>query len=134
MSTVQGIEYIDGREPVNLGYASAQIPIPEPISGRARVLEATSKAVLSDRNKAYGNPEDNFKNIADVWNWWLRGKVAPGVEVPVVITALDVAHMMTLMKMARLKTNPTHFDSIVDTAGYAACAGDFSVKSVLTGG
>lgn len=94
-----------------------------PISGRQVVLDQAAKAVLSDRNKAYGNPEDNFRNIADVWNWWFAGKRVPGAAIE--FTPLDVAHMMVLMKMARLKTNPAHLDSIVDTAGYAACAGDF---------
>jgi Domain of unknown function (DUF6378) len=101
------------------------------ITGRHRVLEATSKAVLSDRNRAYGNPEDNFRNIAEVWNWYFEGKAPNGM---LKFTSLDVAHMMVLMKMARLKTNPTHFDSIVDVAGYAACAGDFTTNSALTGG
>lgn len=91
------------------------------MSGRQELIDKVSAAVLQDRNKSYGDPESNFKNIADVWNWWFGGKasfVAP-------FTPLDVAHMMTLMKMARLKFNPTHFDSQVDAAGYQACAADF---------
>jgi hypothetical protein len=107
------------------------------ITGRQRVLEATSKAVLSDRNKAYGNPEDNFRNIAEVWNWWFASKRGEDPRL-IMFTPMDVAHMMVLMKMARLKTNPTHFDSIVDVAGYAACAGDLAIEvaptSALAGG
>jgi hypothetical protein len=29
--------------------------------------------------------------------------------------------MMTLLKVARLRGNPYHYDSIVDAAGYMAC-------------
>jgi hypothetical protein len=88
--------------------------------GRKEVLDAASKAVLSDRNRVYGNPEDNFKEIAELWTWYTTNKGVPGWK----FSALDVAHMMVLMKMARLKHNPTHFDSVVDVAGYAACAAD----------
>lgn len=95
------------------------------LTGRHRVLESVGKAVLQDRNKSYGNPEDNFTNIANLWNAWLG---ATGRNVN--ITGVEVAHMMALMKLARLATNNKHFDSIVDVAGYAACAGDF----VRTGG
>lgn len=98
-------------------------------TGRERLLEQVGAAVLQDRNQAYGNPEDNFKNIAEVWNWYLKGKPthATSAEEPVNITldGLDIAHMMTLLKMARLKTNRTHEDSMVDAAGYQACAADF---------
>lgn len=104
-------------------YIKQNNPMP---TGRARVLKLAAEATLQDRNKQYGNPEDNFKNIAEVWNWYLEGKAPPG-KCLVTIDAIDVAHMQVLMKMARLKTNPTHLDSIVDVAGYAACAGDFCV-------
>lgn len=108
----------------------------QPQSGREQLIEKVRAATLQDRNKDYGNPEDNFKNIADVWNWWFETRFARYRESlkndlvtgPFTILPLDVAHMMTLMKMARLKTNPTHFDSQVDAAGYQACAADFRPK------
>jgi hypothetical protein len=92
--------------------------------GRKHILDTAAAAVLSDRNKAYGNPEDNFGNIADVWNWWIRTRINQTGDL-FGFTPSDVAYMMILMKMARLKTNPTHADSVVDVAGYAATAGDF---------
>lgn len=106
----------------------------QPLSGREQLIEKVRAATLQDRNKDYGNPEDNFRNIADVWNWWFETRIREEMRAGVVhtkalkITPLDVAHMMTLMKMARLKTNPTHFDSQVDAAGYQACAADFQPK------
>jgi len=38
----------------------------------------------------------------------------------------DVALMMALLKIARLKGNPIHGDSWVDLAGYAACGAESS--------
>jgi hypothetical protein len=35
---------------------------------RAVVLDEARQCVLSDRNAAYGQPEDNFANIAALWN------------------------------------------------------------------
>jgi hypothetical protein len=85
---------------------------------RAGLLDEAKGYVTKDRNASYGEPEDNFSNIAEIWN-------AQGVSVngrPVDST--DVALMMVGMKLARLKHNPTHRDSWVDTAGYVACGWD----------
>ena len=91
---------------------------------RNQVLYDAAQAVLSDRNSSYGPPEANFKDIADVWNWFLQ-------DVKHIITPMDVAHMMILMKMARLKYNPNHRDSKVDVAGYAACAAECETKTAV---
>lgn len=90
-----------------------QIPGP-----RQQLLHEAMSIVSVDRNQAYGKPEDNFKNIAVYWSQHLTAST--GIEITV--TALDVAHMNILQKMARLSTNPMHYDSTVDVAGYAACA------------
>ena len=44
--------------------------------------------------------------------------MAARAEAP--LDATDVAHMMVLLKMARLVETPQHRDSWVDMAGYAA--------------
>lgn len=90
------------------------------MSPRQRLLEEAASIVVNARNKAYGEPEDNFRNIAVYWSQHLSAST--GMEITV--TALDVAHMNILQKMARLSTNPTHYDSTLDVAGYAACAAD----------
>jgi len=41
----------------------------------------------------------------------------------------DVAQMMVLMKIARLENSPTHMDSWIDVAGYAACGGELAALS-----
>lgn len=88
---------------------------------RGQILDDAKQCVNKDRNAAHGNPEDNFTNIAVLWEAYLS--IRP--EGP--IGPLDVAHMMNLMKMARLIHNPTHKDSWVDTAGYAACGGGIAL-------
>lgn len=88
------------------------------------VLQEAVNIVNGARRNAYGHPENNFANIADMWNVYLRNrKTSSGKEQAFVIEAIDVAHMMGLMKYARLSENPLHRDSMVDVAGYAACAG-----------
>jgi hypothetical protein len=94
----------------------------EPVStetARARLLAEAAKIVAVDRNKAYGNPEDNFRNIANLWNAYFTAQGA-GMHC----TPCDVANLMILMKVARLSTNLTHRDSLLDIAGYAACGAD----------
>jgi len=91
---------------------------------RQRLLDEAREITSKDRNKNYGNPEDNFQIIANYWNLYLQTAGMMGFE----IRHVDVAYMMALMKLARLNTNPTHRDSLVDLAGYAACAADCQEK------
>lgn len=115
-----------GYKPVEAGYTDGGMtPPPKQPSHRRILLEEATKIVDGERNQAYGNPEDNFSNIAKLWNVYLeaRGVVGSLRGEPILCTS-DVAHLMILMKMARLSTNLHHRDSLVDIAGYAACAAD----------
>lgn len=85
---------------------------------RSTVLNEANKIVNGARNKQYGSPEDNFQNIADLWNGYLGTNIKP----------VDVANLMALMKIARLKYSPDHRDSWVDLAGYAACGAEIGLK------
>lgn len=95
---------------------------------RARILNEAMQITHKDRNSSYGNPEDNFKQIADLWNAYLKAKWSnrqvnyAGGMMPV--DSADVAVMSLLIKVARLAKTPSHHDSAVDIAGYAACLGD----------
>lgn len=89
---------------------------------RAGLLDEAKGYVTKDRNASYGEPEDNFSNIAEIWN--AQGFRFGGGEGVRPITSTDVALMMVGMKLARLKHNPTHHDSWVDAAGYVACGYD----------
>ena len=83
---------------------------------RAEILDAAKKCVCGQREQDYGTPESNFKLIADLWRTYL------GVD----ISATDVAMMMALMKIARIKNGGGTGDSFVDLAGYAACGGEIN--------
>jgi hypothetical protein len=68
------------------------------------------EAVLRDRAETYGDPAVFFEAVAKRWSLTLGVPVTPA---QVVLCQLDVKHQ-------RLVHNPTHLDSITDTAGYAA--------------
>lgn len=83
---------------------------------RESVLNSAKEIVLGGRDAEYGGPEDSFKTIAKLWASY-RGEF---------YSTTDVALMLALLKVARLKTNPMHRDSWIDLAGYAACGGECS--------
>lgn len=97
---------------------------------RAILLEEATRITTSDRDKQYGNPEDNFQNIAMIWNAYWNAK--HGLRQGSHFNSADVAQLMILMKAARLATNPSHWDSLVDQAGYAACGGDIAKQNERT--
>lgn len=83
---------------------------------REVILKAAADNVNGTRQQDYGKVEDNFERIAKLWSVFLSVRSTPGR-----LSATDVAHMMMLLKIARLQTTPQHADSWVDLAGYAAC-------------
>ena len=90
------------------------------------LLDEAYEIISNDRNKQYGSPEENFENIASLWTTYLTA----ANKVSIVISPVQVAHLMILLKIARLSTNPLHKDSGIDIAGYAACGEDCRVKNV----
>lgn len=90
---------------------------------RKEILETALTYVTKDRNSSYGEPEDNFNNIAMLWNAYLKSAGYRIADFEVELDATDVAIMNALIKVARLSTNPGHKDSWIDLAGYAACGG-----------
>lgn len=85
---------------------------------RAEILEAARVCVCGECEQDYGTPEDSFALIGKLW--------AAYMGVP--FTPKDVAMLMALLKVARIKAGDKA-DSFVDLAGYAACAGE-----IATGG
>jgi hypothetical protein len=86
-----------------------------------------AKVATADRGLNYGNPEDNFARIAAHWNAFLanRGIVIAGGGL---VSPSDVAVMCALLKIARLENDPSHHDSWVDLAGYAACGAEIELS------
>jgi len=116
---------------------SADTPMQQQNTPRARLLEEAMKIVHHDRNANYGNPEDNFQNIANLWNAYVeanaKAKLGSRDSYIPVFTPADVAIMNMLIKVARLANNPNHHDSAVDIAGYAACLADIQESAKAVG-
>jgi len=108
---------------VNLDQSNQQNSLAPP-NGRQIILDEARAITSADRNKQYGDPEDNFRNIAALWTGYVQARF-PDVK----FSPSDVAAMSALIKVARLATNPTHKDSWVDLAGYAACGGDIGLRN-----
>jgi hypothetical protein len=87
---------------------------------REEILNKAKQCVCGQRQQDYGTPESNFQLIADLWNTYLYQ------DFKTVITPTDVAMMMALLKIARIKNGGGTGDSFVDLAGYAACGGEIN--------
>lgn len=85
---------------------------------RKEILETAAKCVCGDREQDYGSPENNFKTIADLWS----------VYTGFAFTAVDVAVMLALLKIARIGSGHAKEDNWVDLAGYAACGGEIEAS------
>lgn len=93
----------------------AEVPDTNPMQA---LLDEAASAVVA-RGKRYGEPEDNFKRIARRWSVHMLNRY--GIDLN--LDEVDVASMMIDVKQARLENDPTHRDSWVDIAGYAAGGG-----------
>lgn len=117
MNTLVGIPNGDGKT-FTMSFESAKVDDldiePETVSERARILREAEENICGQREQDYGSPENNFQLIADLWSDYLGTKVS----------SIDVAMMMVLLKVARIKNGGGSGDSFVDIAGYAACGGE----------
>ena len=89
------------------------------VMGRAAVLDTAKDYVTRDRAADHGDMEDNFRTIASYWNTHL------GIDF---IEPQDVAVMMNLLKVARIRQNEKHIDNWIDACGYMACGGEIVSK------
>ena len=83
---------------------------------KTKFVEDLKATVCGSGEQAHGNPVGTFDRIAKLWSVYL------GKE----INSSDVAQMMMLFKIARLQGNPSHADSWLDIAGYAACGAEIN--------
>ena len=93
-------------------------PAPVEVVTRSSILSTARSYITRDRQADHGDAEDNFSRIAGYWS----------LHTGVTLTATDVAVMMALLKVARIKQNPQHVDNWVDGAGYFACGGEIANK------
>lgn len=79
------------------------------------------RSIVEERERQHGSPEVIFETIATFWSYYLRQ--AYGCEMD--LSGMDVALMMNLFKIARVIENQKgSLDSLMDIAGYAACAAE----------
>ena len=71
--------------------------------GRSVILAEALPAITVDRAATHGKAEDSFTLIAAYWSAHLGHPVS----------AIDVAAMMTLFKLARIKGNPKTRNTLV---------------------
>ena len=87
---------------------------------RAEILDTAKQYVTKDRDATHGDMEDNFDSIAELWQIYFNNEWD--------FTSTDVAVMMTLLKIARLKSNKSNPDNWVDACGYMACGCELAIK------
>jgi hypothetical protein len=73
-------------------------PAPVEVVTRSKILSTAKSYITRDRQADHGDAEDNFSRIAGYWS----------LHTGTTLTATDVAVMMALLKVARIKQNPQH--------------------------
>ena len=107
----------------NLGLPSKRNKIPkEDTYTRSSVLDTAKQYVTEDREATHGDMEDNFGSIGMLWEQYFSYEWS--------FSPTDVAMMMALLKIARLKSNKDNPDNYIDACGYMACAGELALKKV----
>jgi len=84
---------------------------------RLKILGMIEQCVCRDRMNVHGEAEDNFADIATLWNVLLKRKLAAPIG------PLDVAMCMIAVKLSRMVTSPNSPDNWIDAGGYATCGG-----------
>lgn len=88
------------------------------MSNAVRLLQ-NALTIVEERGQSYGDATTLFNQIAKRWSLTL------GVQV----SAEQVVLCMLDLKLARLSNDPTHVDSMVDVAGYAAVLAEVTKQS-----
>jgi len=83
---------------------------------RASELLNEASDTVKDRGLIYGSPAINHLRIAQLWSAYLERSIEPH----------EVAVCMLLVKISRLQETPSHIDSYLDAASYAAIAGELA--------
>lgn len=81
---------------------------------RDDILEKAKSIINGERQGTYGSPENSFETIAKMWSAYLHRDMS----------AVDVANMMVLMKVARNSNGVYKDDNWIDICGYAALGGE----------
>lgn len=82
------------------------------------ILDKAKTIINGERQGTYGEAEDSFAVIAQMWSAYLGRK----------LSSSDVANMMILMKVARNSSGVYKDDNWIDICGYAALGGEIQAK------
>lgn len=89
---------------------------------RQQIVDEVQKCVCRERYEQYGEVDDNFTNIGELWTWWLKKRGILSDSSPG-LTVLDVAQMNSMIKISRKINNIEYIDNWIDDAGYNVCGG-----------
>ena len=81
---------------------------------RDYILDTAKDLINNDRAEDYGDAKENFADIADAWTLYTGHS----------LVAHDVAIMMALLKIMRIKNGKPKIDNAIDCVGYIALAGE----------
>ena len=97
-------------------------------SPRAKLLQDAIELVTKSRNNTYGPPSQDFARSAGMLN-------ALGFSGPEgrPIRSVDIAYIIICVKLYRAMWSDK-YDTVLDIAGYAACAWDCIVEELRAGG
>ena len=73
---------------------------------KTEILRTANEYITKDRQTTHGHAENNFANIGRLWSAYLDHPITPQ----------DVAILMTLLKVARYKHNPSYVDNAIEHA------------------
>lgn len=88
--------------------------VEQPDTEAWQILQEAANLVEGERNEQHGAREKCHAEIAKLWTWWCGFRV----------DAHDVAIMMSLLKVARIKTGGYVRDAYLDGCGYLSIAGE----------
>lgn len=88
------------------------------------ILYEAFKTITGERQDQYGKPEDSFQIISEFWSTYIRHKF--GIEIT--LEPLDIGHLMSLFKHARMLGQKPKRDNYIDAAGYLAIAADCLIR------
>jgi hypothetical protein len=87
---------------------------------RSDVLSTADHLISKDRADVYGPPRQSFGRIGALWGAMLGTDAIPPETV---------ALMLVQLKVSRIVSSPSHEDSWVDLAGYAALGGELATEA-----
>ncbi len=91
---------------------------------KSEILKNTIDIVGGDRAQDYGTVKENMQHTANLMSAYLT--MTTGEEIT--LQPHDVASLMILLKLARIKTSPHKADNWIDICGYGACGGECATE------